>query len=331
MNANQKKRRAKRRALTALIIISAILLLYVGFLFISNPLLYGDFMKKTEKLGRIPDLFGGFIPQGMTAVEGTDVYLICGYTSGDANSRIYRYDADGNIVKILLEYEDGKTYSGHAGGFTAAGEYIYISNASKIFVLRSDDVMNAKSGDTVRFVGRFEVPCRASFCSSDGATLYVGDFHADGYETEADHKIETASGTYEAMVFGYTLSDSGELGVLDTKTPSVAFSVCDKVQGFAVIGGETAALSCSWGLSPSELRTYDLSGGADATFAVGEQDVPLYILDKHREKAVVGMPRMSEDIEYRNGALYIAFESAVLKYGAGALPCSVFNVIKYKF
>ncbi len=92
--------------------------------------------------------------------------------------------------------------------------------------------------------------------------------------------------------------------MLDTKTPSVAFSGCDKVQGFAVIGGETAALSCSWGLSPSELRTYDVSGDADATFAVGEQDVPLYILDKHREKAVVGMPRMSEDIDTETAALH---------------------------
>ncbi|MBR6050195.1 MAG: hypothetical protein IKP68_03205 [Clostridia bacterium] len=331
MNANQKKRRAEKRALTALLIIAAILLLYVGFCFISNHVLHGEFMKNTEKLGKIPDLLGGFTPQGMTAVEGTDVYMICGYLSGDANSRIYRYDADGKIVKILLEYENGKAYSGHAGGFTAAGEYIYISNASKIFVLRTDDVLNAKSGDTVRFIGRFEVPCRASFCSSDGTTLYVGEFHADGYDTEADHKILTANGTYEAMVFGYTLSDSGELGVLDTKTPHVAYSVCDKVQGFAVIGGETAALSCSHGLNASELKTYDVTGEADATFKIGEHDVPLYLLDKNREKTVIGMPHMSEDIEYRNGALYIVFESAVRKYGAGVLPCSLFNVIKYKF
>ena len=331
MNSNQKKKRTKKRVLTALIIIAAVLIIYACVWFLSNPIVHGDFMKNTEKLGRIPDLLGGFTPQGMTAIEGTDTYLICGYMSGNANSRIYRYDADGKISKILLEYEDGKAYSGHAGGFTVSGEYIYISNASKIFVLSASEVLSAKSGDTVRFIGRFEVPCRASFCSSDGKTLYVGDFHADGYETEADHKIITASGTYEAMVFGYTLSDGGEFGILDTKTPSVAFSVCDTVQGFAVIEGKTAALSCSWGLSSSELKSYDVTGEADTTFKVGDSEIPLYLLDKNREKTSIGMPHMSEDIEYRNGALYIAFESAVLKYGAGALPCSLFNVIKYKF
>ena len=41
------------------------------------------------------------------------------------------------------------------------------------------------------------------------------------------------------------------------------------------------------------------------------------------------MPHMSEDIEYRNGSLYIAFESAARKYGAGLLPFSTLYVNKY--
>jgi hypothetical protein len=113
-------------------------------------------MKKTEKLGRIPDLFGGFIPQGMTAVEGTDVYMICGYTTGDANSRIYRYDADGNIVKILLEYEDGKTYS-VTRRFTPRAVYQHIERVEDIrsSFRRCDE---REKRDTVRFVGLFEFP-----------------------------------------------------------------------------------------------------------------------------------------------------------------------------
>ena len=330
MNANQKKRRAKRRALTALIIVVAIIALYAGFWFISTPVFYGDFAKNATKLGLIPDLIiDGFTPQGMTAVEGGDTYMICGYMSGKENSRIYRYGADGKAVKILLEYEDGDVYSGHAGGFTASGEYVYISNASKIFVLKLSDVMNAKDGDTVRFIGRFEVPCRASFCSSDGDCLYVGEYHANGYETAADHVIETASGTHAAMVFGYALSDGGEFGIADTKTPAVAYSVGDFVQGCAVAAGKTAYLSCSHGLSTSELKSYDVSGEADSVFNYDGVNIPLYLLDKNRSLATLKMPHMSEDIEYRGGALYIVFESAARKYGAGLLPFSTFNVNKY--
>ena len=330
MNANQKKRRAKRRALTAIIVVVAILALYAGFWFISTPVFYGDFAKNATKLGLIPDLIiDGFTPQGMTAVEGGDTYMICGYMSGKENSRIYRYGADGKAVKILLEYEDGDVYSGHAGGFTASGDYVYISNASKIFVLNLSDVMNAKDGDTVRFIGRFEVPCRASFCSSDGEYLYVGEYHANGYETAADHVIETAGGTHAAMVFGYELSDSGEFGIADTKTPAVAYSVGDFVQGFAVVGGKTAYLSCSHGLTTSELKSYDVSGDADSVFNIDGVNIPLYLLDKNRSLATLKMPHMSEDIEYRSGSLYIAFESAARKYGAGLLPFSTFNVNKY--
>lgn len=330
MNANQKKRRAKKRALTIVVIVVAILAAYVGFWFISTPVFYGDFAKNSIKYGAIPDLLiDGFTPQGMTAIEDSDVYMICGYMPGKNNSRIYRYDADGKPTKILLEYEDGSVYSGHAGGFTASGEYVYISNASKIFVLKTSDVLAAKDGDTVKFIGRFEVPCRASFCSSDGEKLYVGDYHADGYETAADHVIETSDGTHAAIVFGYKLSDTGEFGVADTKTPAVAYSVCDYVQGFAMIPGGLAVLSCSHGLSPSELKSYSVSGDADDVFNCDGVNIPLYLLDKNRANTVVKLPHMSEDIECRNLTLYIAFESAARKYGAGLLPFSTFNVIKY--
>lgn len=329
MNANQKKRRAKKRALTALIVVFAILAVYVGFWFISVPVFYGDFAKDSIKLGAIPDLIiDGFTPQGMTAVDGSDVYMICGYMSGKENSRIYRYGSDGKATKILLEYEDGSVYSGHAGGFTASGEYVYISNASKIFVLKLSDVMEAKEGDAVTFIGRFEVPCRASFCSSDGEYLYVGEYHADGYETAADHVIETADGTHAAMVFAYALSDGGEFGIADTDTPAAAYSVGDHVQGFAMIPGGLAVLSCSHGLSTSELKSYSVSGEADDMFNCDGKNIPLYMLDGRRANDVVKMPHMSEDIEYRDGALYIAFESAARKYGAGLLPFSTFNVIK---
>jgi hypothetical protein len=38
---------------------------------------------------------------------------------------------------------------------------------------------------------------------------------------------------------------------------------------------------------------------------------------------------MSEDIEYRDGEIYIGFEAGAKKYGAGLLPFSVRSVRKY--
>ena len=323
-----KKGKAGRVLAIAGIVLAALVLVYTAVCLFAGPLVYPDFYGKAERGAKIPDLWNDFVPQGVTAFEGSDETLVCGYMPGGQNSRIYRIAPDGRVTKILLENEDGTPYTGHAGGFTAAGKYIYISNAQKIFVLDAAAVTEAADGDTVRFAGRFSVPCRASFCSSDGRMLYVGEYHADGYETDESHIRTTADGTFEAMVFAYGLSEDGPFGIGDTESPEKAYAVCDEVQGFAVLPDGTAVLSCSAGLNASMLRMYRTDGEADSSFSVDSGEVPVVYLDASRETRTVKAPHMSEDLEYRNGKLHIGFEAGAKKYGGGLLPFSVTNVMK---
>ena len=314
----------KKGFLIVLVILAGVILLYALFCLIAPRFVYPGFYRYAEKVSVIPDLWAGFIPQGVTtASDGTT--LICGYMPGDEASRICRLGK--TPVRILLERENGEVYDGHAGGMTASGRFVYISNASKIFVLNEEDVLKAKDGDVVRFVGHFEVPCRASFCSSSEGMLYVGDFYADGYETEESHVMMTADGEHRAMVFGYPLSEEEPFGV--SAVPQIAYSVCEKVQGFAVTPGGSAVLSCSYGLADAELKLYRSGGGPDGVFSRDGADLPLYILDSARALETVRIPHMSEDIEYRSGGLLVAFEAGAKKYGGGILPFSIRSVMKW--
>lgn len=319
-----KKRNIKKLLLSVLAVVCSMLLLYAVFCMVSTPLFYPQFSQSAEKLHSIPNLWGGFIPQGVTKTEDRDDYLVCGYMSGDNPSRVYRIDADGSETEILLAKEDGSAYTGHAGGLTASGKFVYISNASKIFVLSDEAVRTAKNGDTIAFIGRFAVPCRSSFCASDGKMLYVGEYHADGYETDDSHSIQTTDGqVYQAVVFAYPLDENAEFGVNASLEPTMAFAVRDTAQGFAMSSNGEAYLSCSWGLHDAELYRYTTDGEPDGVFRLEDKTIPLYVLDSNRQTGKLTMPHMSEDMDYRDGRLLIAFEAGAFKYGGGLLPFSV--------
>jgi len=311
-----------RKALTIMIAMLALVMVFYS-LFLGVK--YIRFYKVSDKLQKIPGLMGGFVPQGTTRLEDDDLWLVCGYLSGGKSSRIYRLDGHGDSSVIYLQKEDGSTYTGHAGGITAAGDYVYISNASKLFVLRAEDVVNALDGETLAFIGHIDVPCRASFCSSDGQMVYVGDYHAMGYSTAANHLIAATDGTInQAVTYGYRLGD-GEFGVADASCPSIAYSTVDKVQGFALAEGK-AFLSCSAGFADSKLRIYDAKG-ADGTIEVNGKAVPLVILDSNRASDVLTMPNRSEDIEIRDDLLYVGFEGGARKFALGIYPFSLRNIM----
>ena len=305
------------------IIIFAILVIYGIAMLVGKQVLYPDFSRLAEKGVRIPALTKGFTPQGVSYLEDEECTLICGYYSGNEASRIYMVYKDGTVKEIPLKRENGEVYTGHAGGLTAAGDYVYISNASKLFVLRTEDLLKAASGEYVTFIGYIPVPCRASFCASDGEFVYVGDYHADGYETDESHRLMTSDGEYQAMVFAYRLDDDLEFG-LET-VPSEVFAVRDFVQGFAVYEGN-AIMSCSHSFASSNLYSYSI-GDPDGTFDQDGRTIPLYILDSRKQNGRLRMPHMSEDVEIHDGKVLVGFESAAKKMLMGFIPCSLKNVM----
>lgn len=313
------------------IVLLSMIVCYVLFLLISPPMVYGRFYGISEKQVHIPGLLGGFVPQGVSHADEEGITVICGYMPGEENSRIYLL-SDGkkkNTRLIKLLYEDGSVYSGHAGGITVHGDYIYISNAKKIFVLDKDAVLNAADGSDVAFIGRFEVPCRASFCSSDDRYLYVGEYFAEGYETEESHRVLSASGEHNALVFAYEFDDSSEFAIKDPKAPAFCLSTADEVQGFASDGKGRLYLSCSAALADSHLYGYDLSKATLLTFDHNGTAIPMYILDEGSLISDIKVPHMSEDLEFAgDGRLLMAFEAGAKKYGAGLLPFTVSDVRK---
>ena len=313
-----KERGIRRNILLLLLFI----VLLCAFLYLLLPyLLHNEFYKAGERVQKIPGLYGDFVPQGVTATDDGTI-IICGYSQKSGPSRIYRLYGDGKYSVLYLENEDGSPYKGHAGGITAQGDYIYISNASKIFILRCKDVLEAKDGSFISFIDHFSVPCRSSFCSSDEEYLLVGEYHAPGYDTEESHRVQVDGGVYEAITFAYKLDKQGKA----FGEPSFAFSTCDKVQGFAIFE-DKAVLSVSSGLRESRILFYSIVGNDD-TFKIDGKEIPLIILHKERLIHEISAPHMSEDVEYRNGSLLIAFEGGARKYGMGFVPCSEKSVIR---
>ena len=279
---------------------------------------YPDYSKSRETLFYLPWLDEGYVPQGSTYLADEDIYISCGYMEDGSSSRLYMKDSQSG-KKIILQRADGSEYAGHAGGITAVGDYVCVSNAEKIFVLKKSDLLSAADGDTVGFIGDVPVPCRSSFCSCDGEYLYVGEYHADGYETDSSHILKTPDGTkYQALVFAYPVNPDCEYGF--ETSPAKAFSICDEVQGFAVTPDSRAVLSCSASLNNSKLKVYDVSGEADGVFNLDGTDIPLYYLDSRRFSKQMTLPRMSEDTECVDGKILLSFEAGAKKFHPDLLP-----------
>ncbi|MBQ6266899.1 MAG: hypothetical protein IJK64_03930 [Clostridia bacterium] len=280
---------------------------------------YPDYMNARTAVADVPGVQdSAYVPQGATYLAAGDCYISCGYMNDDTDSRLFLL-RDGAATCIILQRADGSAYGGHAGGVTCAGNYVYISNQSQLFVLDAQALLAAQDGDTVAFLGSIPVPCNASFCSCDGALLYVGEYHADGYETDESHRVTTPDGSeYQALVFAYRVDPAAQFG-LET-APCAAYAVCDEIQGFAVTPDGTAVLSQSAGFSNAKLLQYRGGGEPDGTVTIGVAALPLYALDSLRQTATMKLPRMSEDLECCDGQILVSFEACAKKFYPQLLP-----------
>ena len=281
--------------------------------------MYFGYNRASVKICKTPGLDSEFVPQGSGKLTAENTYLFCGYMDNGEPSRIFLVK-DGNVKTVKLQNENGSDYDGHAGGITCAGEFVYISNAAQIFVINKSELLSAEDGGSVKFSGSVEVPCRSSFCSCDGNMLYVGEYHAKGYETDGSHMLGTPDGKqYYALVFAYKINPAGAFG-LESASPVAAYSICDKIQGFAATPDGRAVLSQSAGFMNSFLKIYDIKGEADGEFNNNGKSIPLYYLDSGRFIKDLKMPRMSEDIECVDGGILVSFEAGASKFYGGIIP-----------
>ncbi len=308
----------KRIGRALLLVLCAVVLLFAlawGGLFAARAVVYREYLSQKEVESRIPALAEGFVPQGL-AVGEDGLFLHSGYHAKSGALQLFY--CKGDAVKELIPTLDGVPMKGHGGGISIAGEFVYLADGGCVSVLSLAAMQKAADGAEVAVQKQIEVDTSASFCFSDGKSLYVGEYYRPGnYELDLTHAYTTPSGEQNrALVQRYALSESGEW--LDS-TPLCALSIPAEVQGIAVAEDGGVMLSCSWGLASSRLQIHEAPKDSGTTVTLSDNTMPLYYLDSTTHTKTITLPAFSEGLDIANGRVYVTFESACNKYIVGKL------------
>lgn len=303
------------------------LLLALLCIHLFTPVVFNGFFSNADVEYPIPGLSDGLVTQGYAYVKESDAYLQCGYMADHVSaSRIYvTYGENVESSKYVELYaSDNTPYTGHPGGITQYGNFVWISNDGAgddncVWVISLADILAAENGGKITLTTKFHPETRSAYCYADGKYLWVGEFRDDDkYPTVASHEFQVSGGTNYALVCAYPLDPSTEYGIEisgDAIIPELALSVTDMVQGFTHTGDGRFILSTSYGLKKSHLLIYNITTNQpDESISISGVDVPVYFLDADNLSRDVEMPPMSEEIFWKDGRVYVLFESACQKY-----------------
>ena len=300
----------------------ALVLLVLGGLHAARFIIYPDYYAQGEAISKIPALYQGFVPQGLSYHPQTDTYFHSGYNGENIELYLVNGDAVREIVLLTL---DGVQATGHGDGVAIEGDYLYIADCTghseqRVGFLRVyclEDILKAKDGDAIREIDHVILDTPASFCFSDGNYIYVGEFYrADNYETVEHHHLTTPAGDENKAIFiALPLGENGSI-TEDTK-PEFAVSITSLVQGIAVTENGTVMLSRSWGLNNSHIEFHDGWKDSGKEIAIGDNDLPLYYLDSSTMTKDLIMPAFSEALVIIDDKVAVSFESACNKYIVG--------------
>ena len=315
----KKKKRAVPAALIAIEVVLIVLFLFLTSWWFGFSYPYFDSIASVEK--RIPGLSSGISPQGLCTLPdgGAYSFAMSGYISGQP-SRVYLIAKDrvASEIKKVERYvtftEKGEDIKTHFGGVTCSEEYMYIASGKKIVRIALEKILSADNAARIEIDDSFTTGFNNAYCYLFGGMLYVGEFYRPGnYETPSSHHMQVGAKTNHAVVYCYPLDETREGGIADT-IPAKVLSVCDQVQGIAVTE-ERIFLSCSYALPDSRLLAYPnkLAGEADGTFDIDGHEVPLYTFEDGAGREL-RMPCMSEEICFKDGRLFVLFESMSKKY-----------------
>lgn len=282
---------------------------------------YGDY----KELCKIPELDGGYIPQGYCLSADGGRYCISYYSAkGEASIVSFVSVQTGERQKtVRLLNADGSGFKGHAGGIALCGDTLLIANGSKLSCIDLADIAACEDYGSVNLGDSFELPVNASYLSSDGEYVYVGEFYTytkdDSYKTDDSHHISLSpfERSYSLMC-AYTL-ESIEAFITSGKqsAPAMAFTTPTSVQGVCRLENGAFALSISYGRKyNSYLYTYrDVTEHKPAgqISLVGEQ-VPLYYLARSSRSSKLTLPPLLEGIAARGNEVTGVFESGAEKY-----------------
>lgn len=317
MKTKMKTKRKKRVliALSIILFLLAALFIFLAVWFFGAK--YPAFDSVAEETFVIQGLKEGISPQGLCALpEGSEYdFAMSGYMVDESPSRVYLIKSGTDEAKYFtLKTKEGEAVSSHFGGVTATKNYLVVAHGKKAVRVPLQAALAAENGAAIEIYDEFETDINVAFCYYEEAEnlLFLGEFYREkNYKTAESHHLEKDGETNYAFVYAYAADETKAGGIADG-TPQSILSVRGLVQGIAVTENRIY-LSCSYGLSDSELYAYSnpLKGG-EAFSKVG--GVPVYRLDKDNLLSVLTMPCMSEEICIKDGKLYILFESLCNKY-----------------
>lgn len=297
---------------------------FIGFL----RLPVASYYKASEKAFVIPGLDDDFVPQGFCYDSEREYFIVSGYSSDDGPSSLYLLDKTGKVLKEKqLLSQDGKKFTGHAGGVAMHRYYIYLagSNNNCIYVYNYADLLFANE-ESIRCEGSLSLQksdtdyVRASFITATDSALIVGEFYrAESHDTQSSHKVTTSCGDYnQAIAIEYAFTNINQ-NFNVSYSPSKAYSLPDQVQGLEINNGKLY-LSTSYGLAFSHILEYNLdTAKKDSKISILGVTIPLYELDSSCLVKDYKLPPMSEEIVFVNNYLYTMSESACNKYFFGKL------------
>ena len=302
---------------------------------------------------KIPGSSDGFIAQGISYDDREDTFFITGYMKDKSASPVYLVKkSDGKKAKaktLYLKAEDGSDYTGHCGGLTVHGDYIYVAGSGKhcLYVYSYAEALAAEDHSSLVCKGEFKIESEdksdylgVAFVTVWDNELVAGEFYREqNYPTPDSHKRVTKSGeTNTAMAVSFAFADGsendGETAFGLKKQPSKAISMPGLVQGAYFENGK-AVLSTSYAVAFSHLYEYDLAKAATGeTAKLLGKDLPLYSLDNSSLEKDYKIAPMSEEIILVNGKTYVMCESASNKYifgkFTGAKWCYATDLSKIK-
>lgn len=296
--------------------ILALILIFLGvyFLWPWNK----DFFNMASKEFEIPGLDTKFTPQGMTIIDGSDRFLICGYMTDGTPSRFYLVSS-GQVEKYFTLTQAEEDYDGHAGGVVSKGSTIWVVGDKHCYRFSLSDVNRCDNGGKVAILDSFKTNNGADFVFESNGVLWVGEFYKQGkYETDASHKLTTRSGeTNNALVFGYKIDESKGYGLVSqAPLPDKALSIRGLAQGIAVASDGRFVMSTSYGLPDSNIYIYKnvLAEEKHGTVSIGMHTFDMWFLDNDSLLNTINTPSMSEELVIKNDRVYVLFESGAKKY-----------------
>ena len=310
-------KKAAKIAIIAVASILAVVILVIGGFNVAKFAIYNEYYSIKTNICKNPGLNDGFVCQGVTANEENGVFIVSGYMKDHSASRIYVTTLENESYYVEL-VQGEKAFTGHCGGIATSGKCVYLVCNSRIYVLMLDELLSAKSGDSIDVGKGIEINNSASFAYTDDTYLYVGEFHDGGKYNIVGHEMETAEGTHYAICTKYSLSDLSR--------PLKVYSIRDKVQGICFTPDGKVVMSTSYGLASSEYYVYSLDEATDTGKIM--DGAAVYSFDK-LEKSVKG-PAMAEGLDYYDGKVITLSESASDKYIFGKLFFA-FDIVGLEF